>query len=69
MENTLYKPITQQSCQRPRVGESVCQLMAIWHQRQQQRQALLKMNERLLSDIGISRCDAEQEAAKPFWKA
>ena len=37
-------------------------------ERYRQRQALRGMPEHLLKDIGLSRVDAEREAAKPFWK-
>ena len=38
------------------------------HDRWQQRQALLDLQDRLLEDIGITREEAEREARKPFWK-
>ncbi|WP_448203026.1 DUF1127 domain-containing protein [Azospirillum sp. sgz302134] len=38
------------------------------HDRWRQRQALLKLDDHLLKDIGISRADAEAETRKPFWK-
>ncbi|WP_428609116.1 DUF1127 domain-containing protein [Sedimenticola sp.] len=38
------------------------------YERQRQRQALLKLDDRLLSDIGVSRADADNEGSKPFWK-
>jgi len=31
------------------------------------RQHLADLDERLLRDIGVTRLDARQEAAKPFW--
>lgn len=37
-------------------------------ERYRQRQALRGMPEHLLKDMGLSRADAEREAAKPFWK-
>lgn len=37
-------------------------------ERYRQRQALHGMPEHLLKDMGLSRSDAEREAAKPFWK-
>ena len=37
-------------------------------ERVQQRRALARLNDRLLADIGLSRADAEHEAAKPAWK-
>jgi uncharacterized protein YjiS (DUF1127 family) len=38
------------------------------YERQRQRQALLKLDDRMLSDIGVSRADVEREGSKPFWK-
>jgi uncharacterized protein YjiS (DUF1127 family) len=42
--------------------------LAAWHQRARQRRRLLMLDEAMLKDIGITRCDADAEAAKPFWK-
>jgi len=36
--------------------------------RRQQRQALIKLDDRLLRDIGVGRREAEIEGSKPFWK-
>lgn len=33
-----------------------------------QRRRLLRLDDRMLSDIGLSRCDAEREAAKRWRK-
>ena len=38
------------------------------YDRQQQRRALRELDDRMLSDIGISRHQASEEARKPFWK-
>ncbi len=38
------------------------------HDRWQQRQALLDLDDWLLWDIGITREEAEREARKPFWQ-
>jgi uncharacterized protein YjiS (DUF1127 family) len=67
MEITLRKFTVQRRTSRSRYRLS--ELITLWYQRQRQRRALLQLNDRMLSDIGISRCDAEQEATKPFWKA
>jgi len=40
-----------------------------WTERARQRRALLRMNDRMLHDIGVSRSAALAEAAKPFWRA
>jgi uncharacterized protein YjiS (DUF1127 family) len=36
--------------------------------RSRQREALSKLDDRLLDDIGVTRQQANAEAAKPFWK-
>ncbi len=44
------------------------QFLERMHDRWQQRQALLDLEDRLLDDIGITREEAEREARKPFWR-
>lgn len=39
-----------------------------WHDRRAQRRCLAKLDDRLLKDIGLNRCDAEAERRKPFWR-
>lgn len=38
-------------------------------ERIQQRRALARLDDRMLSDIGVSRADVEGELSKPFWRA
>ncbi len=40
----------------------------IFIERERQRQALSKLDDRLLEDIGVSRLAAQHESQKPFWK-
>jgi uncharacterized protein YjiS (DUF1127 family) len=40
-----------------------------WFDRSRQRRALAELDDRLLRDIGLTRAQAEREAAKPFWCA
>jgi uncharacterized protein YjiS (DUF1127 family) len=40
--------------------------LTIWCERYRQRRALLRLDDRMLKDIGLSRCEAEQESGKPF---
>lgn len=37
-------------------------------ERHRQRVALQSLSDQALSDIGISRADAEHEATRPFWR-
>ena len=43
-------------------------LAGVWRKRAQGRRALLRLNDHLLKDIGISRLDADIEATKSFWQ-
>ena len=38
------------------------------YDRWRQRQALMRLDEHLLKDIGLSRADVENEVRKPFWR-
>lgn len=42
--------------------------LAAWNERRRQRLALEALPDHILSDIGLSRADADHEATKPFWK-
>ena len=42
--------------------------LAEWQQRSTGRRELLKLTERDLRDIGITRNEAQAEANKPFWQ-
>ncbi len=39
----------------------------LWLDRDRQRHALRELNDHMLQDIGISRCDVYRESAKRFW--
>jgi len=43
-------------------------LIRTWRRRAYERQALVTMSDAMLRDIGITRCDAMNEASKPFWR-
>ncbi len=49
-------------------GPRLLGLLALWIERATQRRALAELDDRLLKDVGISRSEARQEAAKPFWR-
>jgi uncharacterized protein YjiS (DUF1127 family) len=42
--------------------------LALWQERRRQRAALMKLDGRLLRDIGLSLSDVEHEIRKPFWR-
>lgn len=43
-------------------------MVEVWTSRHRQRRALLELNDYMLKDIGLSRCDALCEGRKPFWR-
>ena len=48
--------------------EAAAETLFLWRERRRQRRALMKLDPRLLSDIGIDRTQAEAEYRKPFWR-
>ncbi len=51
-----------------RLPLAILQTLLVWQERDQQRRHLASLDDRLLSDMGISRADAAREAAIPFWR-
>lgn len=43
-------------------------LLAMWHDRAQQRQTLATLDERMLSDCAINPATADTESRRPFWR-
>jgi len=43
--------------------------IAEWRRRARERRELSELDERDRHDLCISRCDAQREAQKPFWRA
>ena len=39
-----------------------------WRERGRQRRALENLNDDMLKDIGVSRCDVYRESSKGFWR-
>ena len=50
-------------------GRGLIALLKTWRRRSYERQTLVAMRDIMLRDIGITRCDAMNEASKPFWRA
>lgn len=44
-------------------------MLFAWHERARERRALSQLSDQMLHDIGVSRSEATQEAARPFWRA
>lgn len=57
---------------RATVGSTVLRAfesVLLWRERARSRRALLGMDDRMLSDIGIDRATARSEGDRPFWQA
>jgi len=39
-----------------------------WRDRARQRRQLAALDDRMLADMGINRCDVMRECDKPFWE-
>ena len=44
-------------------------LLRKWQERARGRAELAALDDRQLRDIGLTRCDANRESDKPFWRA
>lgn len=49
--------------------DQIVRRIAEWQRRSRSRQELQGLSEATLRDIGITRCDVQREANKPFWMA
>jgi uncharacterized protein YjiS (DUF1127 family) len=49
------------------LDRSVATLRA-WRQRSRERAELARLDDRMLRDIGVTRCDVWREINKPFWR-
>ena len=52
-----------------RDGARIIDVMLLWEERSRQRRALYCLDDRALTDMGLSRADVAQESQKPFWIA
>lgn len=44
-------------------------VITIWHKRASQREALRRLDDYYLRDIGLTRQEVRVETTKPFWRA
>ncbi len=51
-----------------RLPGAILDTLLFWQERAAQRRRLNTLDDRLLKDIGVSRAEAEHEAAIPFWR-
>lgn len=49
--------------------DQIARRIGEWQRRARSRQELQGLSDATLRDIGITRCDVQREANKPFWLA
>ena len=52
----------------PRLPGRMVEMLLTWLERERERRQLAALDHHLLRDIGLTRCDALEEAGKPFWR-
>jgi uncharacterized protein YjiS (DUF1127 family) len=50
-------------------GQRSLEAVLTWLERYRSRSDLLRLDDHMLKDIGISAADVEHETGKPFWQA
>jgi uncharacterized protein YjiS (DUF1127 family) len=63
---TLRAPVTLDRL--AGAGRRAFATIRTWNRRRRERDQLSALNDRMLSDIGITRADAVFLSSKPFWK-
>ena len=67
----LQSPLAPRHTSLAMAGGAWAQLRAtlrLWRRRSRERAQLARFTDLDLHDIGVSRCDAEMELSKPFWR-
>lgn len=49
--------------------EKIVKTLNVWHLRARNRQALLRLSDHHLRDVGLTRYQVMIECGKPFWRA
>ena len=66
--NTIYQDSYQTTQPASRWAKAQ-ETMLLWYARARQRRQLARLSSEHLWDIGLTSAQAQQEAAKPFWRA
>lgn len=53
---------------RPKTYLGSLRIVGTWIERSRQRRALADLDDRLLTDVGLTRADVAREIANPFWR-
>jgi len=68
-EHTVSTSFATDRASGPRFGGfgNIVAVVARWSERSAQRRRLRQLDDRLLSDMGLSRADVDREVSKSFW--
>ncbi len=65
----IFSPIATLVTALVNLWERMIVTVYTWQQRVDKRKHLRALDDQLLSDIGMSRREADREIAKPFWRS
>ena len=68
MDGTRWIEREWQAMEPRPLWRAVVECLSRWRNRARQRRELAALDERMLADIGINRCDVMRECAKRFWE-
>jgi uncharacterized protein YjiS (DUF1127 family) len=56
------------SASSPRLLTNLVSQVAQWQERAMSRRLLRQLDDRMLRDVGLNRCDVDRECTKHFWQ-
>ncbi len=62
------RPNIQGSAASPRLLTNLVSQVVQWQERAWSRHLLRQLDDRMLRDVGLSRCDVDRECTKHFWQ-
>ena len=62
------RPRIRGSAASPRLLINLVNQVVQWQERARSRHLLRQLDDRILRDVGLSRCDVDREGAKHFWQ-
>jgi uncharacterized protein YjiS (DUF1127 family) len=62
------RPNIRGSAASPRSLTHLVSQVVQWQERVRSRHLLRQLDDRMLRDVGLSRCDVDRECAKHFWQ-
>jgi len=67
-ERSRFRPTTGERLSVIGMFVRLADILAVGRERRRQRNALARLDHRMLRDIGLTAADVEGEVTKPFWR-